>query len=541
MEGEAQEYKAMEFKKEKEEEVPEPVSPTGQYFNSSVLSICILAVLESEVPIDDSLTMTLLKDVLDKNGENQWKQVEVKLKNHVNVPIFPNGLSPTSYDTYFNDYVSKVALKPFPQSQPLWEIHIVKYHTSNAAGNVIFKLHHALGDGFSLMGALLSCLQRADNPSLSLTFPSLQLPSKPESLSTLSSNVPKGISSIMNTISDFGWSLLKSSFVEDARSPIRSGDEGVQFKPIVISTTTFSLDRIKQIKSRLGVVKCFFHNYVLTSKRHPTALTVQSTQTKEVRDPIPVFSTSFSSKGNCMHLADLYNVKTKLGGAISAAGLVVSLTINDVITGIIFYGTRLYMQTVDDKSTNAHSTALVLLNTRSIGGYKSVKEMVKPDAESPWGNQFGFLHVSVPELNDSKVSKPLEFVAKAQEIIQRKRSSLAVNLTGRLLEVLRKFRGPEATARHIRKTLFNSSMTISNIIGPVEQMALANHPIKGLYFMVVGVPQSLTITMVSYTGKLTLAMGTEKGFLDPHKFKSCIETAFEMISKSASEKSPGTN
>lgn len=63
MEGEAQEYKAMEFKEEEEGEVTAPVSPTGQYFNSSVLSICILAVLESEVPIDDSLTMTLLKDV----------------------------------------------------------------------------------------------------------------------------------------------------------------------------------------------------------------------------------------------------------------------------------------------------------------------------------------------------------------------------------------------------------------------------------------------------------------------------------------------
>ena len=101
------------------------------------------------------------------------------------------------------------------------------------------------------------------------------------------------------------------------------------------------------------------------------------------------------------------------------------------------------MQTADDKSTKAHSTALVLLNTRTISGYRSVKEMIKPDAESPWGNQFGFLHVAVPELTDSRFSKPLEFVKIAQEIIQRKRSSLAVKLTGRLLEILRKFRGPE--------------------------------------------------------------------------------------------------
>ena len=55
----------MEYLKqrEEEEELDEPVSPTGQYFNSSVLSISILCILESEVPIDDSLTMPLLKDV----------------------------------------------------------------------------------------------------------------------------------------------------------------------------------------------------------------------------------------------------------------------------------------------------------------------------------------------------------------------------------------------------------------------------------------------------------------------------------------------
>lgn len=40
-----------------------PVSPTGQYFTSSVMSISVICVLESEIPIDDSCTITLLKDV----------------------------------------------------------------------------------------------------------------------------------------------------------------------------------------------------------------------------------------------------------------------------------------------------------------------------------------------------------------------------------------------------------------------------------------------------------------------------------------------
>ncbi|KAK7826626.1 o-acyltransferase wsd1 [Quercus suber] len=167
----------------------EPASPNAQYFNSSILSVSIIGVMQSEVPIEtnEARAISLLNDVFlpiytcfssimvkDRKGEKQWKRVEVKLEEHVHFPIFPTGLLPTSYDEYLEDYISNFAMEHFSQNKPLWEIHIVKYPTSNAAGTIIFKLHHALGDGYSLMGALFSCLQRADNPFLPLTFPSHQ-------------------------------------------------------------------------------------------------------------------------------------------------------------------------------------------------------------------------------------------------------------------------------------------------------------------------------------------------------------------------------
>lgn len=40
-----------------------PVSPTGQYLNSSVLSLTIVAVLEFQVPIHDLQTFSLLKNM----------------------------------------------------------------------------------------------------------------------------------------------------------------------------------------------------------------------------------------------------------------------------------------------------------------------------------------------------------------------------------------------------------------------------------------------------------------------------------------------
>nr|KJB77249.1 hypothetical protein B456_012G127600 [Gossypium raimondii] len=383
-------------------EYSEPVSPTAQYFNSSVLSVCVLAVLDTEIPIDDSPALGLLKDVFlpisprfsslmveDENGVKHWKKVEVKLEDHVNIPNFPSGLSPQSYDNHLSNYLSKIAMEQLPHNRPLWNIHIIKYPTSNAAGNLIFKLHHSLGDGYSLMAALLSCLQRADSTSIFR-------------------NIPKVLRSAFNTVSDFGWSLMKSSCVEDDISLIRSGNPAVEFKLVVISAMTFSLDDIKQIKTKLRV---------------------------------------------------------------------------EGISRLI----------------NEHSTALVLLNTKAIREYKSVKEIHKPYAEKVWGNQFAFLHISIPELTSLESLNPLDF----------------------------------AIAKYIYNTIKNSSMTLSNMIGPVERMALANHPIKSLYFMVAGEPKSLTITMISYMGKLRVAFKTEKDSIDPEKLKSSIQTVFEMILKAA--------
>lgn len=106
-------------------------------------------------------------------------------------------------------------------------------------------------------------------------------------------------------------------------------------------------------------------------------------------------------------------------------------------------GTRLYTQEMRQGSGEANSTTLVLLNTRAFRSYESVKDMVKPDAKSPWGNYFAFLHVSIPKLADDWSSNPLDFVVKARQIMNFKKNSLAVYLTGRVLEILKKFRGPE--------------------------------------------------------------------------------------------------
>ncbi|KAJ4841234.1 hypothetical protein Tsubulata_034479, partial [Turnera subulata] len=416
-----------------QEELFEPVSPNGEAMSTTVISLSILAVLELEEALEDSpTTWSLIPNVFlpinprfssvmveDRNGGKRWKRVAVRVQDHVHVPEFPSGMTTKYYEDCLDEYLSKIASQQFPQSQPMWEIHVINYPTSNAACNVIFKLHHSLGDGFSLIGALLSCLQRADDPSLPLTFPSVRLHTTKDSSRKhcmYFMKVPRVLSYLSNTVSDFCSNILKSLIVKDDKSPIRSGRPGTGFLPVTVATITFSLDHVKQIKAKLGV------------------------------------------------------------------------TINDVISGIVFLGTRMYMEAKSSGSGKAVSTSLVPLNTRMFGGYKSIKEMVKPDAESPWGNHMVILSIPVPKLADAEANDPLQFIFKIRKIIQRKRRSFDVFLAARYIQLMHKFGGSKATSRHLYRTCVNSSMGISNVMGPTEKMALANHPVKGLYFVVTGSP-----------------------------------------------------
>jgi len=113
------------------------------------------------------------------------------------------------------------------------------------------------------------------------------------------------------------------------------------------------------------------------------------------------------------------------------------------LVGVIFLGIQLYMSAKNHKSSRAESTALVLLNTRKIRAYKSAEMMDHTNSEAPWGNRFHFMHVPMPMLSDTNYLNPLEYVLEANKNINRKRNSLAVPLTGVLLRLLNKIRGPQ--------------------------------------------------------------------------------------------------
>lgn len=87
-------------------------------------------------------------------------------------------------------------------------------------------------------------------------------------------------------------------------------------------------------------------------------------------------------------------------------------TVNDVAVGTIFYAIQLYKQRTCQNPGGTRMTALVLLNTRMLGGYQSLKDML---GKKSWGNHFTFLHIPIPLCEDGEKVDPLTFICKAKE------------------------------------------------------------------------------------------------------------------------------
>ncbi|KAH9312487.1 hypothetical protein KI387_027522 [Taxus chinensis] len=466
----------------------EPVSPLGQTFSTSLLSVCVQAIFELERPMDVCSAKKAIRDILlpsnprfcclmteDTNGVLRWEKTEVNVDDHVIVPEFRAGQN--DYDEFVNDYICNIHLTPLQKCRPLWEFHFLNYNTSNARATLIINMHHSLGDGTSLMALVFGCVTRADNPNLRLTFPSsTSLPKKTSSLycSWAFSEFFYGmlhrlfmlVLVMLYTVSDFIVSLLRMGWMEDSKTPIR-GPPGVELLPKVMSSVIFPIEEIRKIKDSVGG------------------------------------------------------------------------TVNDVVMGIIFYGLQQYLKNAlplgykiapvehkaapnELKMSNLRVTGLVTMNTRAISGQKSIEEMLKPNSETPWGNRFGLLQIPIP-MTDMK--NPVDYVRKAKQIIDRKKLSVEVFVTSRLLG----FVGRQASAACFYKTLANTTLVISNMVGPKEKVAMNRIPIKSFYFSISGLPQTLLLTVVSYMGSVRIEVIGAKGYVDSETLAKHFGESFEEM------------
>ena len=66
-------------------------------------------------------------------------------------------------DKFVADYMSNLSRSSIENTKPLWELHLLDIKTSNAEGTGVFRFHHSLGDGMSLMTLVLACTRKTSD------------------------------------------------------------------------------------------------------------------------------------------------------------------------------------------------------------------------------------------------------------------------------------------------------------------------------------------------------------------------------------------
>ncbi|XP_019081272.1 wax ester synthase/diacylglycerol acyltransferase 5 isoform X2 [Vitis vinifera] len=241
------------------EEEEEPLSPAARIFHEPCFNVYVIAIVgcKTRINVDvikANLGHTFLKHPrfsslqvkdMKKDGAMKWVRTKVDLDKHVIVPRIHNTID--SPDKTVEDYISNLSKTSIDFSKPLWELHILNLKTSDAESIAVFRSHHSLGDGMSLMSLVLACTRQISNPEALPTLP-VKKSSNPDPVN--SGGIWWTIQLFWNTIVDVLMFVATALFLKDTVTPL----SGVQKKGDGLGSRRFvyrtvSLDDIKLIKN----------------------------------------------------------------------------------------------------------------------------------------------------------------------------------------------------------------------------------------------------------------------------------------------------
>lgn len=464
----------------------EAMSPGDSIFFAPGFEFSIIAIIGGKTKIDAEVIKLGLKTTLlnhprftsivvmnNKKGTQMcWKQTEVNLDDHVIVPdLDPNMDSP---DLFVENYISDLTRTHFTDlSKPLWEFHLLDVKTSQATSTGVFKIHHSLGDGASLISLLLACTRKTSDPTA--------LPTVPKMKSHYSSSKKDGmikrfflsiwtlLTCTLNTIVDMTLFFATMFFLKDTNTPLK-GKDGVVQNPRRFVHQTISFDEMKLVKNALNVT---------------------------VND----VALGITQAGLARYLARNYEKEEDMNKK-----------------------RRNFL-------ANIRFRAAITFNIRPTAGIEALADMMDQSSKVKWGNGLGYV---ILPFNVSLEDDPLNYIHRAKATIDRKKHSFeALCSFSSNVAVLKVF-GAKIAGYLGRQIMLNTTFIMSNVVGPLEEISFFGHPVAFIAPSVYGHPQALTIHLQGYTNKMVIVLAVDQSVI-PHPHKLCEDfvKSFNLIKAAA--------
>lgn len=472
--------------------VEEPVTPAGRLFMEPNMNCHIMCALAFANPIDVPLFKQTLSDTLvnhkrfhsiikrTSKGKDVWVPVEVNIDQHIVEPTVD-----TKAPRFLESYIEDLSVStPLDVTRPMWECHILNGEPSESkpAAYMVVRLHHALGDGTSLMSLLLACTRRLGHPEELPAVPVARRKERPARSSFLT-RVFSFFILMWNTLVGITHFLSTAIWLRDSETVLK-GHSGVENekKKLVIETVDMA---------ELAIVK------------------------NAVNGTINDVLMAVIGEGLLHYLEGRYATSppTKSTGEIET-------TTNEIEVDAV--------KSKKSKVENLRVRACALMNTRQSPGLQELASMMDGGSQHRWGNHMGYLIMRIPLTYHTD---PLDYVRAAKKINDQKKASLEGIYSYISGAMLMNLTGPHAACILTRRVTLQTTLAISNVPGPTEAVMFGENPIVGIYPTAIGHPQSISFYLQTYNGKASFVILSAVSYMpDPEVLsKLCMDSLRRMV------------
>ncbi|KAK6143552.1 hypothetical protein DH2020_023900 [Rehmannia glutinosa] len=421
----------------------QPLTPAGRLFLQPGMDQVINCAIAVDSPLDvDAIKAEVRSSIMlkhprfcslmvrDSCGREHWRKTQVDVDRHVIVRHHPlsDGDPSISDEDAVNDFIADLSVSsPLPTDKPLWEIHLLTAHKT-----LVFRVHHALGDGISLMSMLLSCCRRADDPAQRPTIGGVGSASAAPNRRRWS--VLALVKVVWFTLIYVLEFVLRVLWLKDKTTAVSGGD-GVELWPRRLASARFRLDDMKIVKRVVADAEVQF-----SLQSHKMRIAHSSTPLVGLAPSVHVAQRRFGGSEN-----------TGFRGNFGSKGLV--KTINDVLFGIISCGLSRYLDIRSPKGKDhalpegLRMTGVAMVNLRSQAGLQDMSKLMNSNSGSQWGNKFGML--LLPVYYHRGGSDPIQFVKRAKAMIDKKKLSLEAPFSYKIGDLIMSLFGAKAVTMHM--------------------------------------------------------------------------------------------
>ncbi|XP_021842448.2 wax ester synthase/diacylglycerol acyltransferase 11-like [Spinacia oleracea] len=209
-----------------------------------------------------------------------------------------------------------------------------------------------------------------------------------------------------------------------------------------------------------------------------------------------------------------------------------SVTINDVLLGVISHGLSKY---VDATSPNAPQqelrqvTAILVFNLRENSSLQEKTDLMRVSTNgfSGWGNKTGIVLLPNYCCNGPH---PFDHVRAMKATMDQKKQSYEALISHFTLKLLTSYISPKVGSWVYQRILCKTTLLISNIMGPSEEIVIAGNPVTNIRLNISSQPHAITLHMVSYAGNADLQVLVAKDIIpDPEVLVNCFyDSLLEM-------------